>query len=641
MAISRFVFFKRYGAAICFVSLFFLFQALPVFSASPEKILTQKALSLNLQNHRYWRALLHYKSTLLGVKSNIDDPKFFLAPNGNKDALAELTATIHFLFGPQANKDAVYRFYARYRWLKEQLDPDNALLPDIRCEKIEAVFPGPVSVIFPTYFLNNPASMFGHTLLTIGSENKNIRLANAVNYGARVDTNNGVNFAIRGVFGLFKGYYSVMPYYKKIQEYSDGNQRDIWEYRLNLSEKESRRLIWHLAELNNIYLDYYFFQKNCSYNLLYVLEVARPTLNLVSRFKTVVMPIDTVKAMKEENLIESVEFRPSKTTLIKARKDMLAPHEQKVAIQLIDTKQPETLLQSASNNKTTQARMLELATDLLRLNLVEKQISGKHYKTRLLKLLRLRSSLGKRQTEPEITLPQKPDMGHDSNKITVGSGFTFRDNEKNESFRQSDFFSELRFRPAFTDLTDPDYIEDKGAKIEFLDTRARYYSKAKKLRLQQLEIVDITSISPRDEIFTPISWKVSTGLKQKATTPDKDYLVYQLNTGSGLAYNLFSPKVILYGMPEIQGEAGNSLKKGYDAGLGFCAGLLVAPFENAKMHLFSRYTHFFVSDSTLFEAKLSNNIKLSKNIHLTLDLSYEKGEVHETAQSVLSFGLFF
>ena len=69
----------------------------------------------------------------------------------------------------------------------------------------------------------------------------------------------------------------------------------MWEYRLNLSEEETKRMIWHISELNEIYLNYYFFQKNCSYNLLYLLEAARPTLNLVNKFKMAVMPIETIR----------------------------------------------------------------------------------------------------------------------------------------------------------------------------------------------------------------------------------------------------------------------------------------------------------------------------------------------------------
>ena len=610
MVISFFAFFKKYGTICGSVFLFFISQQDHVFSQSTAEILTQKAFSLNLQNHRYWQILLHYQATVFGgVKSEIDDPKFFFAKNGQKDSAAELRATIATFFGPQKSKDTICKFYARYRWIKEQLDPDNIFSEDIRCEEIEAIKPGPVSVIFPTYYMNNPASMFGHTLLTISSD-KNIRLAHSVNYAAQTDTTNGIHFAVGGIFGFFKGYYSVTPYYKKIQEYSDINQRDMWEYRLNLSEEETKRMIWHISELNEIYLNYYFFQKNCSYNLLYLLEAARPTLNLVNRFKMAVMPIETVRAMQKE---------------------LLAPSEQKIVLRLI-AEDPRQVLETASKDETTQAKILDLATELLQLFLVEKSISGNEYKSRLITLLRLRSALGKKASPPLITPPASPDTGHDSNKITLSSGFTFKDNE---------FFHELRFRPAFTDLTDPDYIQGKGAKIEFLDTKLQYVPKTDTLRLQHLDVLDILSVSPRDEIFKPISWKIKTGLNRKITPAGKDALVFQLGTGGGGAYSLFSEKCLAYAMLEQQSEVGNRLKKGFDIGFGATAGLIVSPVDGLKTHLFSRHLRFYPSNSAFFEAAISTNLRLSRNMHLTLDCAYEKGEAHEKTQSVLSLGLFF
>jgi hypothetical protein len=74
-------------------------------------------------------------------------------------------------------------------------------------------------------------------------------------------------YAIKGLFGFYRGYYSILPYYAKIQEYRDVSDRDIWEYPLNLEYEEVIKLLMHIYELNAIYSDYYFFDENCSYFL--------------------------------------------------------------------------------------------------------------------------------------------------------------------------------------------------------------------------------------------------------------------------------------------------------------------------------------------------------------------------------------
>ena len=58
---------------------------------------------------------------------------------------------------------------ARYRWLKARLGFDPARLIEQPCPRLwswEAELnPGRVTLIFPAAYINNPSSMFGHTLI--------------------------------------------------------------------------------------------------------------------------------------------------------------------------------------------------------------------------------------------------------------------------------------------------------------------------------------------------------------------------------------------------------------------------------------------------------------------------------------------
>ena len=72
--------------------------------------------------------------------------------------------------------------------------------------------------------MNNPSSMFGHTLLRIdqkGQTEQTRLLAYAINYAANVTTENGLAYAALGVSGGFQGFFSIMPYYLKVKEYRD------------------------------------------------------------------------------------------------------------------------------------------------------------------------------------------------------------------------------------------------------------------------------------------------------------------------------------------------------------------------------------------------------------------------------------
>ena len=310
--------------------------------------LLEHANKTKLYNHRYWHILLHYKKDYLGrIESLIDDPNFFLAPDGKVNPKSELESTIRILFNNNIEKTdpRICQFIARYTWLTEQLNIDASKVPIFDCEQIQNIKVKSASLAFPTYYMNNPASMFGHTLLIIETQYPNKLLNHAVNYAAMTNETNGFVFAYKGIFGLFDGYYSILPYYKKIQEYSDINQRDIWEYQLNLTETELKRMILHIRELEKISTKYFFFSENCSYNLLFLLEAARPQLKLTDKFGPFVIPIDTVKVVKKSGLITKTVYRPSKATKIKNIYKELNPTNKELANNILQGKQKvQTLL---------------------------------------------------------------------------------------------------------------------------------------------------------------------------------------------------------------------------------------------------------------------------------------------------------
>ena len=252
--------------------------------------------------------------------SEIDDARFFLAQNGNTKS--ELHATIDALLNESTFDDnsTACRFPARKAWLKEQLE--GIEFPEVKCDEYDKILdrldPKSATLVFPSAHINSPASMFGHTFLRINSAYDSKLLSYAINYAADADPSkeNGVIFAIKGLIGGYFGKYSLLPYYDKLKEYRDAEQRDIWEYDLNLSEEEVLRMVRHIWELNETHSFYYLSTQNCSYNMLWFLEAARPELDLRSYFSFQVIPLETVHATKAEGVIKKHFYRPSKRTIL-------------------------------------------------------------------------------------------------------------------------------------------------------------------------------------------------------------------------------------------------------------------------------------------------------------------------------------
>lgn len=197
-----------------------------------------------LSEERYWQQLLHFKNG----QSEIDSSNFFLASNRKIDAKAELEATLSAIHN---NEDITCRFPARIKWQYETIPELSHKIDYKKCQSLKE--------LLETY---------------------------------------------QGLFGGYNGKYSALPYYKKIKEYSDLERRDIWEYDLNLNQHELTRLLTHLYELKDTYADYFFLTENCSYNLLWLLEIARADTDLVSLFHLKAIPIDTIKAINQAGFIE-------------------------------------------------------------------------------------------------------------------------------------------------------------------------------------------------------------------------------------------------------------------------------------------------------------------------------------------------
>ncbi|HEY5678025.1 MAG TPA: DUF4105 domain-containing protein, partial [Myxococcales bacterium] len=112
-----------------------------------------------------------------------------------------------------------------------------------------------MTLVFSSYYLNNPASAFGHTFLRLNKaaaaqSGRRFELVDSgIDYAATADTHNAILYAFKGLTGLFQGHWNNYPYFYKVREYADYESRDLWEYDLDLTPQETARLVAHLWEL--------------------------------------------------------------------------------------------------------------------------------------------------------------------------------------------------------------------------------------------------------------------------------------------------------------------------------------------------------------------------------------------------------
>ncbi|HBE89533.1 MAG TPA: hypothetical protein DDW67_10385, partial [Elusimicrobia bacterium] len=335
--------------------------------------LRQAALKAELWEDAYWRRLLYYEDGLLGgAQSPCTNPKFFLSKWGRINPRLELEAAIDGLFHEgEADEAPACAFPERYRWLREKLGLSAEAFPPPSCPKYESwrgrLDIDKVSLLFAAGYLNNPSTLYGHTFLrlhTRGGAGADL-LDYTINYAATTDARGGLLYALKGLVGAYPGQFSTIPYYLKIQEYRNIENRDLWEFPLNLTDEEIDRLLRHAWELGKASFPYLFFTRNCSWQLMPLLDIAKPGLNVSDRFGLWVIPSDTARAVISASPPAEPVWRPSLWKTVEWKRSQLSPSQRASVLELARGDQAAELARLAPVHPALKAPVLELAADYL------------------------------------------------------------------------------------------------------------------------------------------------------------------------------------------------------------------------------------------------------------------------------------
>ena len=595
-----------------------------------------KTQHLWLENE--WLNLLHYGgegTTPENYQSEVNDERFFIAENGDTNPEAELLATIAAFYQTDSAGDdhAQCKFVARLNWLKQKLPIEASTLPAVRCNSYtewrKHVNSDLVTLVFPAYNLNSPSSMFGHTLLRLDSasdEGNSRWLSTAVNFGANVtEDDNSILYAYKGLAGGYSGIFVTDHYYKKIQEYNRIEHRDIWEYRLNLTRHETERIVTHLWELQDINFEYYYFDENCSYRLLELLEIARPGIELTDEFKITAIPVDTVRAIDQAGMIETATYRPSQATLLRHLL-WLAPAEDHDLIKALSANiavaKQDAFTQLPADR---QRNITDIAYQYLRYQQTGKERDPAIAKRSHQLLLLLNSYPKETTAKPDVAIPVSPEKGHGSKRVTVGMGK-----------RLDNYYGELGFRMSFHDLEDNENGFLRGAQINIGSLQIRA-EENESVSLYRLDLVDIISITPRTRFFKPLAWKVYAGLERQYTN-GVDQLTTHVTGGAGGSWHLLENSQI-YTLATGRLEMNKQLRRALEPAIGFSAGLLQHFGPTTARLDFSGEQ--FLDDVYRLRASYVQNFVLATNHSLKLSAKYEWQEVNEFSDIQLSYQYYF
>lgn len=522
-----------------------------------------------------WQRLLIYRDTLTGVESEADDSSFFVHPEGKYEPKKELEALIASLQieNPDPKKNIYCRFPARIRWLRKYMTvPESKVVCEDYIKFRDRLAAKSISVVFSSYYPNNPGSTFGHTFIRLGKQKNEERdvdststelLDTGINYGAMTEGAGPVIFAIGGLAGWFYGNYNAVPYYYKVREYNDFETRDLWSYQLDMTQEEIDLIVDHIWELGHTKFDYFFLTENCSYHVLSILESARPSLYLHEHLpRLYTIPSETLKALEAEKIVRKITFRPAASTQFYHQLSMLNKEEANVVKSLVLKNKP--VPEYAAEKK---ALIYDSALSLVDYRYAKKILKGDEEAQNLKRpLLIARSKIPIRSEELDFSeqMKEAPHLTHGQKRVA----FTLLN-------RDSKNFVDLEWRFAFHDILDNSLGYPPRTKLDIMKAAIR--DDGDHLQFRDFSFMDVMQLGKWDDFTRSASWKVKLGHWQTRRDGD-DLSTEGFVGGYGFSYQFdkFTPFALAHLEGSYVTERLHKFKFGYGADLG-----LLTEFSNS------------------------------------------------------------
>jgi hypothetical protein len=385
----------------------------------------------------------------------------------------------HFTQNPNSNE--ICHFPARYYlWSKGKKNPE------VNCSALAKFMSEfdvqKMSIVFSSYYAQNSASLFGHTLLRFTRfNNKGQELLDwGISYSADMADVNPLSMVYKSFFSTFRGSLELMPYYYKVREYNDFEFRPLWSYTLKVTPEQIKFILYHIWELSRLNISYQYLTHNCSSLILDILNILKPESHFREGLAFYHIPIDTIKVLKKEGLLEEqMEYRASLMEEWESKFRLLNNEEKKIFYRFS---------KNLDDSELTSPLLLDTALEYYDFKygkeLLSEQVEWKELRQKKNNLLIKRSKYPNSSYDPITAKVASPDLVHPTRRL--GLGYLFDDYDRK--------FIKLNYRFAYHDPFDPTSGMTSRMKINFMQPEITINEDGG-VRFEKLELLDLASWS--------------------------------------------------------------------------------------------------------------------------------------------------
>jgi hypothetical protein len=607
--------------------LFFLLLLIPLISYTKniEQSIINKARYLKLDDSFVWKNLLHVKKN----KPSINHPSFLLSfPHFSLKNELKMTIESFFKTNIKNDNHAICKYPARYIWIKQQLNLTDNDFPKIECKSfnqyLKKTAAQSIQLIFVSENTSSPSSMMGHVFFKLsGKDIHNIQREHAVSFFTVIDTMNLPSLLVKSTITGMKGFFLLRPYQEQIKRYLKEENRNIWEYSLNLSEDEQRLIYFHFWELKDVKIKYLFTGFNCA-------TIVHDMLSMTSvKFRKDnhlwITPKDVIKDAKKNDIINQVTLKASPQWHIKMLLDELKELNDSRIVEDIEFKQLNMLkdIKFSSNQKT-----MFLEKELLSAYLKYQYNNHEINESVVYRIENMSNSKTKILKETyRLDLSNYKDPLNTFDDTQMGLSYISKNNKNYFLFS---------FLPASNTLYDDnrEYFGESDLRImEF-----NLLINKNKLEVDSFNLYSMKSLLPWDNFTGGLSSSLNINYESQYDMKLGEFKAYNISAGIGYTKQYFND-IFMYSLLNVGVAYGQSKLYPY---IYPEIGLLMYEVFNMKTILNYKYIYNqYGSHTGYHDIKFEQSLFLDKKIRFGAGINYKSILKEEQISYIFSLNYFF
>lgn len=605
----------------------FLLLVIPFFIHAqkfPNPIINQ-ALALKLYDSHVWKNLLHVKSNI----PSINDSTFLLS-HSNFSLKNELQMTIKSFFNTniQNNNHGICKYPARFFWLKKKLNLNDDDFPKPKCklfhQYLKKTGAKNIQLVFVSENTSSPSSMMGHVFFKLtGYDDSHTKLEHAVSFFTVIDTINPLLLMVKSTITGMKGFFILRPYKEQIERYLKEENRNIWEYSLNLSEEEQQLIYYHFWELKDVKIKYLFTGFNCATIVHDMLSMTSAKFSNDDRLW--ITPKDVIKDAKKSKIIKGVTLRASEKWHIKMLLEKLKESNSSSLVNTITN----VHLNSIGNIKfSSDLKTMFLEKELL---IAYAQYQYEHDDIRqsteyeIAKLINLKREIQTEKYSLDLSSYKNPLNTFDDTQI--GLSYIRSDSEKSLLFS---------FLPASNTIYDDnrEYFGESDLRIMELNLLIN----KNRVKIDSFNLYKMKSLLPWDSLTGGISSALSINYEPHYDTKLGKFKAYNISAGIGYTKQYYND-IFVYSL--LNGGIAYGESKFYTY-LYPEVGLLMYEIFDMKTVLNYKYIYNqHGSDNAYHDLRMEQALFIDKKVRLGFGIDYKSIRKNQKTNYIFSLNYFF